>query len=199
MMNDRIGRSETAWITAHPDLDPWPLRILGRVMRLNALLEQQSAVELAKHGVHAGEVEVLAALRRALPDFTTTPKELSKLTLVTSAAVTSRLNSLESKGLISRRTDERSRRSVLVSLTPKGFALFEEYLRNLVAKQSELTNQLTEAQRAACADALGQLILLVENDGDEGIRARPPHDMSLTEDDPRNLGREVHALERNSR
>lgn len=161
MAKDGIDRFETAWTSAYPDLDPWPLRIFGRVIRLADILEKQGNELRQTYGVHLGEVQVLAALRRALPDFTATPKELSQLTLVTSAAVTSRLNSLEAKGLISREIDQRSRRRILVTLTDEGIRLIESYIRTFVSNQAKITEPLSDTERVEYVDMLRKLLTLV--------------------------------------
>lgn len=167
MTKDRIDQFEQAWVEAYPDLDPVPLRILGRVTRLAGILEEQGQALRAEFGVHLGEIQVLAALRRSLPDFTTSPKELAELTLVTSAAVTNRLNSLEAKGLISRRIDELSRRRILVTLTPAGIAVIEGYMRAFVSRQTRITNELSEKERTEYMAAMRHLLILVGDTADE--------------------------------
>jgi len=164
---DRIDQFEQAWVEAYPDLDPVPLRILGRVTRLAGILEEQGQALRSEFGVHLGEIQVLAALRRSLPDFTTSPKELAELTLVTSAAVTNRLNSLETKGLVSRRIDELSRRRILVTLTPAGVDLIEGYIRAFVERQSRITDELSASQRDEYISAMRHLLILVGDTADE--------------------------------
>ena len=171
MTRDRIDQFERAWVEAYPDLDPVPLRLLGRVTRLAGILEEQGRELRAKFDVHLGEIQVLAALRRSLPDFTTSPKELAELTLVTSAAVTNRLNSLEAKGLVSRRIDELSRRRILVTLTPAGIDLIEGYIRAFVSRQSRITNELSDKERTEYIEAMRHLLILVGDTADEDSRA----------------------------
>lgn len=167
MTQDRIDRFERSWTEAYPELDPWPLRIFGRVTRLAGILEQQGRDLRERFGIHRGEIQVLAALRRTLPDFTASPTDLAQHTLVTSAAVTSRLNSLEEKGLVTRRIDERSRRRILVTLTPAGVELIESYIRALIANQAAITDALTECERPETEAALRRLLLLVGDSSDD--------------------------------
>lgn len=178
MSQDKIDQFELAWSEAYPDLDPWPLRILGRATRLVGIIERQGDELRKSFGLNLGEIQVLAALRRALPNFTASPKELAQLTLVTSAAVTSRLNSLEEKGLVTRRIDEKSRRRILVSLTPKGVTVIEEYIRAFVTQRSEITSALSDGERSSYADSLRHLLLLVgdEKNDDLTIAAVPEFD-----------------------
>lgn len=161
MTRDRIDRFEEAWTKAYPNLDPWPLKIFGRVTRLAGILEQQGRDLREAFGVHRGEIQVLAALRRTPPDYTASPKELAEHTLVTSAAVTSRLNSLEEKGLVTRRIDERSRRRILVTLTPEGVEVIEAYMKAFIANQSGSTSSLSVSEREEMEAALRRLLLLV--------------------------------------
>lgn len=160
MPEDRIDRFTETWSKAYPDLDTWPLRILGRATRLASIVEQQGQILRENFGVHMGEIQVLTALRRSLPDFTLSPKDITEHTLVTSAAVTLRLNSLEEKGLVARRIDERSRRRILVTLTPAGVELIESYIRILISNQTEITDGMTEAERLDTEGSLRRLLLL---------------------------------------
>lgn len=171
MTQDRIDKFECDWKKAYPDLDPWPLRIFGRVLQLAGILEQQGVSLRKAYGVSRGEIQVLTALRRALPDFTASPKDLAEHTLVTSAAVTLRLNSLEEKHLVTRRIDEQSRRRILVTLTPAGAELIEGYIQALIAHQAAFTNNLTDEERSETEATLRRLLLAV---GDSSDNNDPP-------------------------
>lgn len=171
MTKDRIDQFELAWIEVYPDLDPWPLRIFGRVSRLAGIIERQGKGLRADLGIQLGEIQVLAALRRAHPDFTASPKKLAQLTLVTSAAVTGRLNSLESKGLVSRHIDESNRRNILVTLTPEGLKFIESYINTVVSRQSSITSQLSDQERDECVEALRRLFILMGDTPEVGSSA----------------------------
>lgn len=166
MIEDRIDQFELAWTEAYPDLDPWPLRILGRISRLAGILEKQGEGLRKSYGLSLGEIQVLAALRR-VPEFTTSPKDLAQLMLVTSAAITSRLNSLELKGFLTRCVDVNSRRRILVTLTPKGAELIESYIREFVIQRSAITDALSPEDRENYANSLRQLLLIA---GDGSLR-----------------------------
>lgn len=163
MNEDGIDQFEPAWTEVYPDLDPWPLRILGRVSRLAGILEKQGEDLRKSYGLSLGEVQVLAALRR-VPDFTTSPKELAQLMLVTSAAITSRLNSLEAKGFLTRSVDKNSRRRILVILTPEGADLVENYVREFVTQRSEITGALSPDERENYVSLLRQLLVIAGDD-----------------------------------
>lgn len=159
MEQDRIGRLAEQWREAHPSLDHWPLLVFGRMDRIYALLKGQEAKLAAEYGLNSGEMAVLAALRRSLPDHTRTPSDLADTTFVTSAGTTNRLNSLEKKGLISRRIDADSRRNILVTLTPAGLALADKVIPLNIALKSAVSNALTEQERATMAGLLERMLV----------------------------------------
>lgn len=72
------------------------------------------------YGLHRGEFDTLATLRRSGTPYTLTPGGLARSSMVTGAAMTNRLRRLEDRGLLKRTTDATNRRSVLVRLTDDG-------------------------------------------------------------------------------
>jgi DNA-binding MarR family transcriptional regulator len=78
------------------------------------------AQALEPFGFRDGEFDVLATLRRAGAPYCLSPTQLYKSLLVTSGAMTNRLNHLEEQGLIERIHDPDDKRSTLVSLTLMG-------------------------------------------------------------------------------
>jgi DNA-binding MarR family transcriptional regulator len=105
---------------------------------------------------------VLNTLRRRGDDAGTNPRELARSSLITSGAMTSRLDRLERAGLVERKPDPGDRRGVLVELTEQGERLAEESLRAVLAADEAFLEPLGPRQRAAVAAALKQLLLRSE-------------------------------------
>ena len=70
--------------------------------------------------------DVLATLRRQGPPFRLNPRELVRSTMLTSGAMTNRLDRLETQGLLRREADPGDRRGVRVVLTKRGLKLVDQ-------------------------------------------------------------------------
>jgi DNA-binding MarR family transcriptional regulator len=75
------------------------------------------------------------------------PTTLAERLIVTTASVTSLLDTLERRGLVQRRPDPTDRRRLLVALTDDGRALVEQFLPEVVALQTAVMAGLSETQR----------------------------------------------------
>ncbi len=71
----------------------------------------------ARYGISFGEYLVLAALRRAGPPYRMNPNRLLNSVILSSGAMTNRLDRLEAMGLVEREPDPTDRRGRLVVLT----------------------------------------------------------------------------------
>src|SRR6185312_2674781 len=98
-----------------PDLDVSPMGTIGRISRLARLLEPELNRVFRAHGLDRPAFDVLATLRRAGPPHRLTPVELMRSSMITSGAVTQRLDRLESRGLVTRAPSEIDGRQVYVA------------------------------------------------------------------------------------
>ena len=105
-----------------------------------------------------GEFDVLATLRRSGEPYRLTPSELISSMMLTSGAMTNRLDKLEKKGLIAREHSKEDRRSVSVQLTSKGFELIDALIEQHLQAQHELMGSLTRDERAQVNQALKLLL-----------------------------------------
>lgn len=141
------------------------MAVIGRLSRLSRLINARLHQTFAAHGLDAASFDVLATLRRSEPPHRLTPTELMREAMVTSGAITQRLDRLEARGLVIRTASERDRRGVRVALTAGGRALIDRALPDHVATEQRLLDALTPAQRATMARALRTLL---ESLGDTG-------------------------------
>ncbi|WP_433873293.1 MarR family winged helix-turn-helix transcriptional regulator [Saccharopolyspora sp. CA-218241] len=159
-MDDAVGRIQDQWRRQRPDLDVSSVGVVGRVLRLTALLKQVNETALAEDGVTGAEFEVLSALRRAGGGLR--PSELTRETLSSGAATTKRLTRLESLGLISRATSARDRREVDVRLTEEGYELIDRLFPEQVVRERGVLDALTEDEMARLGTLLAKALAGVE-------------------------------------
>ena len=133
--------------------------VLGRLNEASSLIARDRLAPLfARFGLQAGEFDVLATLRRSGSPYALTPTDLYEATMVTSGAMTNRLDRLEKAGLILRGPHPNDRRGIVVQLTEKGLALIDEALTAHVANEHEILAGLTPAERETLSHLLEKLI-----------------------------------------
>lgn len=145
---DRAAHIVDQWRAERPDLDTTPFLVIGRLHRVAAALTTELVRVYTEFGLGEGEFDVLATLRRQGGDFALTPSDLSEQTVVTSGAVTKRVDRLEALGLVERRPSGTDGRSRLVALTRKGRALIDEAFTAHMANEERLLSVLSPAERA---------------------------------------------------
>ena len=100
------------------------------------------------------DFDVLVTLRRHGAPYALTPSELGASTMVTSSAVTKRIDRLERGGLVTRTVSHADARSRRIRLTPEGLALVDALMARHVANEQRLVAGLTERERSELAGLL---------------------------------------------
>ncbi|CAM5592070.1 MarR family winged helix-turn-helix transcriptional regulator [Streptomyces abikoensis] len=170
-MADHVDRVLEQWAARRPDLDVSPMAVIGRLSRLARIVDAELRRTFAAHGLDAASFDVLATLRRSDPPHSLTPAELMRSSMVTSGAITQRLDRLEARGLVSRSPSASDGRSVVVALTAAGRELIDAALPDHVTTEARLLAALTAAERDALATSLGTLLQSL-GDGSEGSEAK---------------------------
>ena len=154
---DHVSTVHEQWRAERPDLDTTPVLVIGRIHRIAAALTPELTAVYARFGLGEGEFDVLATLRRQGEPFTLTPGELSEKTMVTSGAVSKRLDRLEARGLVERRTAAGDGRSRTVHLTAAGRRLIDEAMDAHMDNEHRLLAALPARDRDALARLLARL------------------------------------------
>jgi DNA-binding MarR family transcriptional regulator len=156
---DEVDRLVAQWNRERPDLDVSASHTLTRITRLALLQAASFAPVFARYGLTWGEHLVLAALRRAGPPFRMSPTTLFSSLLLSSGAMTNRLDGLEGMGLVRRLPDPGDRRGRLVELTAKGRRLVDKAVVDHIADEEKLIAPLSRTERARLAELLRKLLL----------------------------------------
>jgi DNA-binding MarR family transcriptional regulator len=162
---DHVDHLIEQWRDVLPELDVSPMEIIARISRLSRILEREADALYADFGLNRALFGVLAALRRAGPPYQLSPTDLYNSLLITSGAVTNRLERLTAAGLVKRVPDPKDGRSLLVALTPKGRRLIDRVLTLHYERERELLSPLAPRQRRALAGELRRLLLAFEDGG----------------------------------
>ena len=142
-----------------PDLDTSPFAVVGRVIRVARLFDQQMRTLLAERGMEAWEFDVLASLRRADPPHRLTAGTLVKMMMLSPGALTNRVDRLVARGLVTRDVNPDNRREVLIGLTDEGARLADHLLEVVAAGHRDIVSGLSGPERDDLAGHLRRLLL----------------------------------------
>jgi DNA-binding MarR family transcriptional regulator len=151
----QYARAVAAYVAAGGDESVQ--RVITAVSSLAKKLDQWYARQLADLDVSHGEWSVLANLALSQGD-PVTPSKLAEATNVAASSMTHRLDRMAERGLVSRAPDPGNRTRVLVSLTTKGWELFEQAVREANVVEADTLAPLSRRQREELADLLELVI-----------------------------------------
>jgi DNA-binding MarR family transcriptional regulator len=155
---DEIDRIVEQWNRERPDLDVSPTHTLQRITRLSLLQGVSFARVFAPYGISFGEYLVLAALRRAGPPYRMNPTSLFNSVVLSSGAMTNRLDRLQDMGLVERQLDPNDRRGRLVVLTDRGRELVDKAVVDHLENEQRLLGALDAGEREQLAGLLRKLL-----------------------------------------
>lgn len=155
---DAVDQITSQWNVARPELDMAPLEVIGRVSRLSRLIDRHLAVNFARFDLENWMCDVLATLFRSGPPYELTAGDLTRQTMVTTGAITNRIDRLEQRGLVERASGD-DRRKVIVRLTDLGLATVDEVVVAHLATERELLAALSPRQQRDLAQLLRTTLL----------------------------------------
>ena len=130
------------------------MAVIGRILRLARHLDRELALVYSSAGLDFGLFDVLATLRRSGPPYRLSPGQLHASCMLTSGAMTARLDRLTERGHVVRTPDRCDRRALLVELTPAGFSLIDSLVVDHLQNEERILAGLSRPQR----DRLGALL-----------------------------------------
>ncbi|MFD4421654.1 MarR family winged helix-turn-helix transcriptional regulator [Agromyces sp. NPDC058484] len=136
-------------------------RVITAVQSLTKKLDQWYARQLADLDVTAGEWAVVTSLAKAGEALT--PSQLADLTNVAPSSMTHRLDKLADRGLVERTPDAGNRTRIFVSLTEEGWQLFSLAIRGSDVVESDVLQDLGDAERGELARLLEVVIARLDD------------------------------------
>jgi DNA-binding MarR family transcriptional regulator len=134
------------------------MEVIGRILRVAHLADARIRKVLREEGLDRGGLDVLATLRRSAPPYQLTPTRLYQELVITSGAMTHRIDALVRAGLVERIADPADRRSTLVGLTDRGRELAGRAMAAHMRCEAAMTRSLPPAEREALAALLARLL-----------------------------------------
>jgi DNA-binding MarR family transcriptional regulator len=150
---DAVDRITSQWQDVRPDVDSSPIAVIGRVSRLSRLVDRRLTESFARFGIESWMYDVLATLRRSGEPYELSAGDLVRHTMVTTGAITNRIDRLEQRGLVER-TSTDDRRKVIVRLTAQGLAVVDEVVVAHMATERDLLAALSPRQQDDLAKLL---------------------------------------------
>ena len=123
------------------------MEVIGRIKRLEVkFMRQLSANYKSKYQLSHWEFDVLATLRRSGKPYCLSPTILFDSLMVSSGAMTNRLQHLEKKQLIERIENKDDKRSLLVQLSVKGTKLIDDALISHIQLENDLMGDMSQEE-----------------------------------------------------
>ena len=158
MEDDAIDRIVQQWNRERPNLDVSATHVLQRISRIFVLQSASFAAIFERYGITFGEFEVLAALLRSGHPYQMSPTRLVDAVVLSSGAMTNRIDRVEALGLVERLPDPSDRRGTLVALTREGLKTVDAAVVDHLANEERLLGALSATERGTIARLLRKLL-----------------------------------------
>jgi DNA-binding MarR family transcriptional regulator len=145
-------------------IEPEVEGVVDRVARINKFLATAFEETLAGHGLSHGEYKLLLRLVTRSADNRMSAGDLSRALMLSSGAMTNRLDRLEAAGLVRRVPDPRDRRGVLVELTDIGKKTIDEAVTEQAAKEIDVLSVLKPRELSSLNVLLRKVLVSLENE-----------------------------------
>jgi DNA-binding MarR family transcriptional regulator len=135
---------------------------MGIVLRIQTLAKMhadQVTDSLRDYDLEWWQYDVLSALRRQGQPYMLPTTELADLVMLTSGAMTNRIDRLERSGLVDRQDDPNDRRRVLVRLTPEGLAIADKAIKARFRTAHRALDGLNDEQRNQLGSLLRNVVI----------------------------------------
>lgn len=140
------------------------MSVVARLFRLNAFAARNVNRSFRQHNLHQGEFDVLATLYRTGAPHAMNPQKLVEALLLTSGAMTNRLDRLEQAGLLVRTPNPEDRRGVIVTLTAEGLRVIKVVLKEYLKDLNDLLEPLSATERRQLAGLLKKMLIKQDQD-----------------------------------
>ncbi|WP_432460296.1 MarR family winged helix-turn-helix transcriptional regulator [Agarivorans sp. QJM3NY_25] len=157
MPEDKVDKILAQWRVARPDLDCSVMGVVGRLGRTHCQWRHQLDQIFNQYGLSNIEFDIMATMRRS--GEAVTPTQLYQTLMISSGAVSKRIEELVQRNLVQRIASEQDRRSCKVRLTEQGQVLLDQALNAHVANMNKMLSPLDPKEQQQLAGLLKKLLL----------------------------------------
>ncbi|CAI8154843.1 MAG: Transcriptional regulator SlyA [Pseudidiomarina mangrovi] len=150
-----LARAEQQWSTIYPQLAVTDAALIGLIIGVGANADYTGLLQLKPFGLQQTEHDVLACARRQPPPHQVKPSQLLDEVRITSGALTTCINRLIEKGLVTRISSAQDQRSKPLQLTAQGCQLIESLTQSRFQTAGQLMAVFSTDEKAQ----LKQLLL----------------------------------------
>lgn len=155
---DAVDEILRQWVRERPDLDVSPMGIVGRISRLERRMDPLLTSVFRRFGLERWSFDVLAALRRSGYPYELTPTQLFSSLMLTSGAITHRIDELAKAKLVQRAPDPNDRRGIRVRLTRLGLVKINAAVAAHVENERKMLEHLSRKERSLLTLLLRRLL-----------------------------------------
>lgn len=146
----------------YAEIQPEVEGVISRLSAINKHVNREFEETLAVHGLNQGEYRLLLRLATRAADNRMTAGDLSRALMLSSGAMTNRLDRLETAGLIRRVPDPRDRRGVMIELTDEGRRQVDAAVIEQAAKEIDVLSALSGRELAGLNQLLRKVLSSLE-------------------------------------
>ena len=157
MSDNIVSELLRQWAVEHPEMDTSALGIVVRIQMLGKLLQKRATRALSVHDLKHWEYDALSVLRRQGEPYEMPATDMAKAALLTTGAMTTRIDGLEKRGLLRRQQSKVDGRSVLVRLTGKGLRLVNSAIDTRLRDADQALAFIPSREKQQLADLLHRL------------------------------------------
>jgi DNA-binding MarR family transcriptional regulator len=158
-MTDAVDRLLAEWQGERPELACQALGIVVRLQMLAKLMRRDAELALKPLRMKLWEYDVLSALRRQGEPFEMSATALAESALLTSGAMTTRIDRLEERGWVRRTRDREDRRGVRIRLTAAGVRQIDTAIDARLEAADRQLACLTSEERQPITAGLRKLLV----------------------------------------
>tara|TARA_R110002049_G_scaffold4601_5_gene32808 strand:+ start:1116157 stop:1116582 length:426 start_codon:yes stop_codon:yes gene_type:complete len=139
------------------------MAVVGRILRISRYLDRRVNQSVEPFGIAIWGFDLLATLRRQGAPYAMTPSDLMQSVMLSSGAMTNRIDKLEEMGLVRRKPSPSDRRSLLVELTGQGLKVIDEAIAVRFKEADDAVSGLTKKDQKQLGTLLKQMLMHLES------------------------------------